>query len=70
MLETKQVYRERFDLGISIDKYEKQRAIKKIETDNQELHGKIESVLSAGYLFQEKVIIPEKVSVYVTNKND
>ncbi len=48
----------------------KQRAIKKIETDNLELHGKIESVLSAGYLFQEKVIIPEKVSVYVTNKND
>ena len=32
LLETKQVYKERFDLGVSIDKYEKQKNIKNVIT--------------------------------------
>lgn len=56
----------------------RQRPSKKISTDDQSLHGKIESSLCDGYEYLGKVIFPEKVAVYTfeatqpqtTNKED
>ena len=39
--------------------------MKKIETQDEELHGKIYKVTSDGYMYKEKVISPEKVEVYI-----
>ena len=47
----------------------KQKIIKKIETSNKELHGKIFNISSSGYMHKGKVILPEKVEVYI-HKND
>lgn len=43
----------------------RQRAIKKIPTDNQSLHGKVAESIGDGYSYQDKTISPEKVAVYV-----
>ena len=43
----------------------RQRAIKKIQTDDQSLHGKVAESLIDGYNYQNKTISPEKVAVYV-----
>lgn len=45
-----------------------QRAIKKIPTSEESLHGKIAESLSCGYLYMGKSISPEKVSVYTYEK--
>lgn len=42
----------------------KQRAIKKVATDNQELHGKVAESLSCGYIYHGRTISAEKISVY------
>ena len=42
----------------------KQRVIKKVPTDNQELHGKIAESLSCGYVYNGRTISAEKISVY------
>lgn len=46
----------------------KQRAIKKITTSVEDLHGKIAESLSSGYEYLGKTISPEKVVVYVYQK--
>lgn len=46
----------------------KQRAIKKITTPVEELHGKIAESMSSGYEYMGKPISPEKVVVYVYQK--
>ena len=43
----------------------KQRALKKVKTPVEELHGKIAESMSSGYEYLGKPISPEKVSVYV-----
>lgn len=43
----------------------KQRAIKKIPTDKQELHGTIAESMSCGYSYNGRTISAEKVAVYV-----
>jgi len=43
----------------------KQRALKKIKTPVEELHGKVAESLSSGYDYLGKPISPEKVAVYV-----
>ena len=48
----------------------KQRAIKKIITPLEELHGKIAESLSNGYEYLGKTISPEKVGVYVYQKSE
>lgn len=48
----------------------KQRAIKKITTPVEELHGKIAESLSSGYEYMGKTISPEKVVVYVYQKSE
>lgn len=46
----------------------KQKAIKKVTTPVEELHGKIAESLSSGYEYLGKPISPEKVVVYVYKK--
>ncbi len=46
----------------------KQRAIKKIMTPVEELHGKVAESLSSGYEYMGKIISPEKVMVYFYEK--
>ncbi len=46
----------------------KQRAIKKIKTPVEELHGKVAESLSSGYDYMGKTISPEKVVVYFYEK--
>lgn len=46
----------------------KQKAIKKVTTPIEELHGKIAESLSSGYEYLGKPISPEKVVVYVYQK--
>ena len=46
----------------------KQRALKKIKTPVEELHGRIAESLSSGYDYLGKPILPEKVSVYAYEK--
>lgn len=46
----------------------KQRALKKVKTSVEELHGKIAKSMSSGYEYLGKPISPEKVSVYVYEK--
>ena len=41
-----------------------QRIIKKIPTDDKNLHGTIEHIFSEGYLFGGKVISPAKIAAY------
>ena len=48
----------------------KQRAIKKIITPLEELHGKIAESLSNGYEYLGKTISPEKVAVYFYQKSE
>ena len=43
----------------------RQRAIKKVSTPDQSLHGKVEMSLSDGYSYLGKVISAEKIAVYV-----
>ena len=47
----------------------KQKAIKKVTTPVEELHGKIAESLSSGYEYLGKTISPEKVVVYIYQKN-
>lgn len=42
----------------------KQRVIKKVATDSQELHGKVAESLSCGYIYHGRTISAEKISVY------
>lgn len=46
----------------------KHRAIKKVTTPVEELHGKIAESLSSGYEYLGKTISPEKVVVYIYQK--
>ena len=46
----------------------KQRALKKVKTPVEELHGKIAESMSSGYEYLGKPISPENVSVYVYEK--
>lgn len=46
----------------------KQRAIKKVTTPVEQLHGKIAESLSSGYDYMGKTISPEKVVVYIYQK--
>lgn len=46
----------------------KQKAIKKVTTPVEELHGKVAESLSSGYEYLGKPISPEKVVVYVYEK--
>ncbi len=48
----------------------RQRAIKKVKTSEEELHGKIADSLSDGYEYMGKTISPEKVHVYFYEKED
>lgn len=48
----------------------KQRAVKKIETAVNELHGKVAESLSPGYDYMGKTISPEKVAVYLYKEPD
>ncbi|MDR2094816.1 MAG: nucleotide exchange factor GrpE [Treponema sp.] len=43
----------------------RQRIVKKISTDNKELHGKAAESLSYGYSYNNRTIFAEKVSVYI-----
>lgn len=47
----------------------KQKAIKKVTTPVEELHGKVAESLSSGYEYLGKPISPEKVVVYVYQKS-
>lgn len=42
----------------------KQRAVKKVSTPNQSLHGKIAESISCGYSYNGRTISAEKVSIY------
>lgn len=46
----------------------KQRAVKKVKTENQEQHGLIADVMGSGYERNGKVLSPLKVAVYVYEK--
>jgi len=46
----------------------KQRAIKKLTTPNESLHGKVAESLSCGYNYNGRVISTEKVAVYYYEK--
>lgn len=48
----------------------RQRAIKKVTTPVEELHGKIAESLSSGYEYMGKTVSPEKVVVYVYQKSE
>lgn len=47
----------------------RQSAIKKIPTDNEEQHGTIAESICSGYALNNKIISPEKVSVYYYNND-
>ena len=60
-----------YETNIENDSYvdvKKQKIIKKIETPYEQLHGKIENVLSSGYKYKDKIISPEKVEVNIYKK--
>lgn len=42
----------------------KQRVIKKVVTENSELHGKVAESLSCGYDYNGRTISAEKIAVY------
>ena len=46
----------------------KQRAIKKIASDNPDMHGKIAESLSSGYNYNGRTIAAEKIAVYYYEK--
>ena len=46
----------------------KQRAVKKVSTPNQSLHGKIAESISCGYSYNGRTISAEKVSIYYFEK--
>ena len=46
----------------------KQRAIKKVSTPVEQLHGKIAESLSSGYDYMGRTISPEKIAVYIYQK--
>ena len=48
----------------------RQRAIKKVTTPAEELHGKIAESLNSGYEYMGKTISPEKVAVYICQKTE
>lgn len=48
----------------------RQRAIKKVTTPAEELHGKIAESFNSGYEYMGKIISPEKVAVYIYQKNE
>ena len=48
----------------------KQKIIKKIDTSDKQLDGKIYNILSSGYMYKGKVIFPEKVEVYIHQKDE
>ena len=43
----------------------KQRIVKKVKTDEKDLHGKVVEIIAEGYNFNGKIISPEKVAVYI-----
>lgn len=47
----------------------KQKIARTVATGDKELHGKIAESLSDGYLFEEKVLIPERVAAYSYDAN-
>jgi grpE len=47
----------------------KQKIMKKIKTSDEELHGRIYTISSSGYMHKGKVILPEKVEVYIHKKD-
>ena len=60
-----------YETNIENDSYvdvKKQKIIKKIETPYEQLHGKIENILSSGYKYKDKIISPEKVEVNIYKK--
>ncbi len=48
----------------------KQRAIKKVATDNESLHGKVAESLSCGYSYNGRTISAEKITVYYYEKQN
>lgn len=46
------------------------RVIKKVPTSDESLHGKIAETLSCGYRYGERVLSPEKISVYMYEPNN
>lgn len=46
----------------------KQRAIKKVITDDESLHGKVAESLSCGYSYNGRIISAEKITVYYYEK--
>jgi len=48
----------------------RQKIMKKIKTSDEELHGKIYNISSSGYMHKGRVILPEKVEVYIHNKDE
>ena len=59
-----EIYKTDIEIEKKVD-VKKQKIMKKIETQDEELHGKIYKVTSDGYMYKEKVISPEKVEVYI-----
>ena len=60
-----------YETNIENDSYvdvKKQKIIKTIETPYEQLHGKIENILSSGYKYKDKIISPEKVEVNIYKK--
>ncbi len=46
------------------------KVVKKISTHDEELHGRIAECFSSGYEYMGKTVIPEKVAVYVYQKEE
>ena len=46
----------------------KHKVVRKLSTSDESLHGKIAESLSSGYEYLGKVISPEKVAVYIYDK--
>ena len=59
-----EIYKTDIEIEKKVD-VKKQKIMKKIETQDEESHGKIYKVTSDGYMYKEKVISPEKVEVYI-----
>ena len=60
-----------YETNMENDSYvdvKKQKIIKKIEIPYEQLHGKIENILSSGYKYKDKIISPEKVEVNIYKK--
>lgn len=47
----------------------KQRAIKRVPTTQADLHGKIAESMSSGYIYRQRILSPEKVSIYYFQEN-